>query len=525
MDKEDTLKILTYDELLKKYSDGNLSKEELLKELEIREQEEIFKINYELAKEHIEAAVRAMTGGSMEFISFNPALNIPYVSTGVSGALFELGNSIATNKNKEETLDEIKKGFVVGETIGSIPFIGKFLSKTKFGAYLRQQILQRYIKLFDSETWKNIVEFTNRVLLYLSKDVNILKNNQSEYLQNINNMLKYMQKDFRDAYYSKSKKLVQKSERKMGKGRSNRSILYGAKEADKGSLLRSLSTYNSGRDGQRAFIRRGNVWSVNPRLIDIFDFVGLQNLTLKELNNSESELFYNSLKKVKELNKARSAQVHLYSVDEYSKMRLFLSPNKDYGFAIKPDGDIVSVFVKPGLEGGIGHSLVIAAMSAGGKKLDAFDTFLYPFYTKHGFRRIGHSKWDDRYMPADWDKEYYSKYNNGEPDVVYMEQWQDPEAVMKSAQTPSALSLYDGTTSNSDEYMEDINSTNSLKNLEEKYDEGYKTLINKRITPNMQSELPAGCPFNNPTFLLYKRGCTKRNRRYSNNVRSFTRCI
>jgi hypothetical protein len=501
MDKEDTLKILTYDELLKKYSDGNLSKEELLKELEIREQEEIFKINYELAKEHIEAAVRAMTGGSMEFISFNPALNIPYVSTGVSGALFELGNSIATNKNKEETLDEIKKGFVVGETIGSIPFIGKFLSKTKFGAYLRQQILQRYIKLFDSETWKNIVEFTNRVLLYLSKDVNILKNNQSEYLQNINNMLKYMQEDFRDAYYSNSKKLVQKSERGMGKYIERNRLSHRTRETDRESLLRSLSTYNSGRDGQRAYVRRSNVWMVNPNLEEVFKTALLPRLTINEYGQSYALEFYKSIKLVKDLDKARSAQVHLYSVDEYSKMRLFLSPNKDYGFAIKPDGDIVSVFVKPGLEGGIGHSLVIAAMSAGGKKLDAFDTFLYPFYTKHGFRRIGHSKWDDRYMPADWDKEYYSKYNNGEPDVVYMEQWQDPEAVMKSAQTPSALSLYDGTTSNSDEYMEDINSTNSLKNLEEKYDGGYKTLINKRITPNMQSELPAGCPFNNPTFL------------------------
>ncbi len=472
---------LSYDELLKKYSGGNITKNELLNELKIRKQEEFVKINYEMAKEHLLAAARAMTGGGIEAFRFNPALNIPFVGTGIGGATFELGNAINHDKSYEESLNDIKKGFLFGETIGAIPFIGKFLRETRFGKFIEDLSLRGYEKLLQSEMWKNVVEFVNKGLLFLSKEVKSFNNPIDRYLQNINNMLKYLVEDISNAY-QKNSNLVQEAEGGLGQSRSSRSALYGAKEAGRGSLIRSLSTYNSGRNGQRAFIRRGSVWLVNPELEEIFSLAGLKNIKLNEVSSSDAELFYNSLKKVKELDKNRSAQVHLYSEEEYSKMRLFLSPENNYGFALKPDGDIVSVFVKPGLPSGTGHSLIVAAMSVGGKKLDAFDTYLYGFYTKHGFRRIGHSKWNDDYMPEDWDKEYYYEYNNGEPDVVYMQQWNNPDELIKSSAVPAAMSI--------DENVE------APVETQDDFEKNKKSEIKDDI-----SDFPSTCPLRNMDFM------------------------
>lgn len=112
------------------------------------------------------------------------------------------------------------------------------------------------------------------------------------------------------------------------------------------------------------------------------------------------------------------AAVYVYTTEEYKDMRLFISPDGKDGFAIKPDGDIVSVFSSGGNKV---YGMLALAIEEGGTKLDAFDTVLPDIYEVAGFREVNRDAWSDEYAPDGWDKGTFSEFNEGEPDVVYME--------------------------------------------------------------------------------------------------------
>jgi hypothetical protein len=99
---------------------------------------------------------------------------------------------------------------------------------------------------------------------------------------------------------------------------------------------------------------------------------------------------------------------------------MFLTDDGRAGFALKPDGDIVSVFSKGPEVKGAAHTMLEIAQQAGGVKLDCFDTVLPELYGKHGFKAVARMPWNDEYAPSGWDKATFAKYNNGEPDVVFM---------------------------------------------------------------------------------------------------------
>lgn len=215
------------------------------------------------------------------------------------------------------------------------------------------------------------------------------------------------------------------------------SLGSGKTEANRQSVLRQLGDYNRTSNGSRAYIRRSNVWRANVDEVgNLFDDAKLPKLEFKESSNNAQEVdtFYETLKTLKKNDKNKYAQVTLHSKEDYSKMRIFLGKDNNYGFAIKSDGEITSVFVAPNMPKGAGHSLMIAAKSAGGIKLDNFDTYLSKFYETHGFKEVPREKWNDKYIPKDvdgnieWDKKVWKDYNNGEPDVVYrqLENIQDP---------------------------------------------------------------------------------------------------
>ncbi len=60
------------------------------------------------------------------------------------------------------------------------------------------------------------------------------------------------------------------------------------------------------------------------------------------------------------------------------------------------------------------------AISQGGRQLDCFDIYLTKIYEAHGFKPVAKMKWNDEYIPEGWNKDNFKKYNNGEPDVVFM---------------------------------------------------------------------------------------------------------
>ena len=94
-----------------------------------------------------------------------------------------------------------------------------------------------------------------------------------------------------------------------------------------------------------------------------------------------------------------------YTPEEFAAMRLFKLEGYNVGFAIKSDGDVVSVHNNAGIKGA-GQALVLAAIRSGGVKLDHFDGFLTGFYEKNGFGKVVNvDAWNDEWAPNGWEYE------------------------------------------------------------------------------------------------------------------------
>lgn len=114
------------------------------------------------------------------------------------------------------------------------------------------------------------------------------------------------------------------------------------------------------------------------------------------------------------------AAVEQKSPEDYTDTIMFLSDDGKTGYAIKPDGDLVSVF---STEKGRLPSIMDAATRQGATKLDAFDTGQIPGvdkglterYGEYGFEEKWRNQWEDKYKPEDWNPEH------GTPDQVGME--------------------------------------------------------------------------------------------------------
>ena len=130
------------------------------------------------------------------------------------------------------------------------------------------------------------------------------------------------------------------------------------------------------------------------------------------------------------------SSVTVYSPSDYSKMRLFMTPNRDAGYALKGD-DIVSVFKAPDAPyQNFGQTALQHAVENGGRRLDAFDTALPAIYSKAGFKTVARTPFSDEYAPHGWDYNAYSQYNGGRPDVLYMVH--DPENAVPLKGAPPA---------------------------------------------------------------------------------------
>lgn len=160
------------------------------------------------------------------------------------------------------------------------------------------------------------------------------------------------------------------------------------------------------------------VYKPTPATIKSLQAAELPAVTLHELTPVVMANEYrNAIIASKEGSKFGAA-VYVYPVEEYAGMRLFQTPDGTSGFAIKSDGDIVSVYTNGG---GKVLSMLELAVDEGGTKLDAFDTVLPDIYGMAGFKETRRVPWSDEHAADDWDKKVFAKFNNGEPDVVDME--------------------------------------------------------------------------------------------------------
>ena len=141
-------------------------------------------------------------------------------------------------------------------------------------------------------------------------------------------------------------------------------------------------------------------------------------------DSTGAEYFSQKITSAKDANKY-GASVYVYPENEYQQMRLFVTEDGSAGYALKPDGDVVSAF-SAGKHKGVAQNILLHAVEQGGTKLDAFDTVLPDLYSTMGFRESGRLPWDDAQAPDEWNKAVFSAFNEGEPDVSFMAYNKDP---------------------------------------------------------------------------------------------------
>ena len=202
-----------------------------------------------------------------------------------------------------------------------------------------------------------------------------------------------------------------------------------------------------------------------------------------EANDQTAQTFLDALKEAKRSLGPAAACVEEKSIEELtgrdewkSQCRIFLSTDRKCGFVIKNGDDLVSVF--SGHEHNSGDAIVEAAIAAGARRLDCFNTILPAFYAAHGFRPVARLKFNRDYAPYDWDYDFFSgktvvgkredgtpkmsrNFSDGEPDIIMMVYDNDYDGHAPSKAELSALPETDG------EHYGEPYMSDALKELEE----------------------------------------------------------
>lgn len=76
---------------------------------------------------------RGAVGTAISGASFLPIFNIPYVGTGIGGAMYDLGQGIVEGDKAKDLGKRTARGFAIGETVGAIPYVGKGANRLSGG--------------------------------------------------------------------------------------------------------------------------------------------------------------------------------------------------------------------------------------------------------------------------------------------------------------------------------------------------------------------------------------------------------
>jgi len=155
----------------------------------------------------------------------------------------------------------------------------------------------------------------------------------------------------------------------------------------------------------------------NPETLAKYDEAGLTVPKITQVDAKNSAQSYSTDMAEAMSKHEMGLQVTIQKPEDILDSKLFRTEHGG-GFAIKPDGDIVGVFNPIEAPSGSGYSMLQLAIDQGGKKLDAFRTYLPDVYETVGMKPVARVKWNDAYAPEGWSKETFGKYNNGEPDLV-----------------------------------------------------------------------------------------------------------
>jgi len=138
-----------------------------------------------------------------------------------------------------------------------------------------------------------------------------------------------------------------------------------------------------------------------------------KNIEYYPIKSATPEEFYKAIEQAKQIN-PHGAFVTKHSIEEYSKMRLFLTLDGKAGIAITEDNNIVSIF-NGGEKRGVLKTLLPLAIQKGGRKLDNYNSGkLSAMYELYGFNPISQTKFNSQFAPDDWNYE-----RDGEPSIVF----------------------------------------------------------------------------------------------------------
>ena len=210
--------------------------------------------------------------------------------------------------------------------------------------------------------------------------------------------------------------------------RSERAAGRVSGRADDGDLRGSTEPYLRGTRSTDEGVRLLDL-EPNPKVVEEYKYAGLNSPRISQVESSANAENYNQAMRRSLANEPTAPQVEIKSPQELANMRLFQTESGS-GFAIKNDGDVVAVYASPNEPPRGSYSMLEAAVEAGGRKLDAFDTYLPKIYETVGFRPVSKLPWNNEFSPPGWDKKVFAGHNNGEPDVVFFVY--DPDYVGKN---------------------------------------------------------------------------------------------
>lgn len=187
-------------------------------------------------------------------------------------------------------------------------------------------------------------------------------------------------------------------------------------------LLRSDRA--AGESGQRAFTRKsaadGRVsWRLTKEARQLLQDWEADWKTV--YNETDPASFRDAITRSTQANEFGAA-VEIKSLEDYGAegVQRFVSDDGLAGFAVKPDGDIVSVFSTPPGPKRRSYAMLMLALQQGGRKLDCFDTALPHIYSRMGFVATGRIFFSEEFAPPGWDYDLYREFNDGKPEVVFM---------------------------------------------------------------------------------------------------------
>jgi len=260
-------------------------------------------------------------------------------------------------------------------------------------------------------------------------------------------------KDYPGVDITKVDAEIEKNGRLIGNGRSNQTLNSGAIQsaaANAARIARARATHDAANRIRWEFGRKpaggkptdripepysradrvdasgdvASIYTPKPGVVDILAAAGISHPDFHELSPStkNAKKFFDAISTAKNSNEFGAA-VYVYGEPEYKSMRLFITSDGKAGFALKEDGDIVSVFNQRGSPHfGVTVPAIQLAIQLGGKKLDGFDTILPSLYSQAGMTVVSRTKFADLegIRPEGWDYNKFSQFNAGKPDVVFM---------------------------------------------------------------------------------------------------------